>query len=149
MGKEKKTKPCRIPLSKVKRVQVTWAQPGTAPLKTAVPNFTPWTQEPLGTWEQSLNLLLMYITLRKCRWFCFKHSSSCEWPWTTSLKLDSVLHPRWPEIKHYYFCSPARYKIHLLNKFCFAPSAKCPSKQRCYVHIQKSLFGPTIDKSPR
>ena len=91
--------------------------------------------------------LLMYRKLRKRRWFCFKHSSSCEWPGTDSLQW-TVLSTQVAEIKYYYFSSTARYKIYLL-KFCFAPSAKCPSKQRLYVHIQKRLFGPKMDKPPR
>ena len=43
------------------------------------------------------------------------------------------------EIKYYYFSSPARHNIHLL-KFCFAPSAKCPSKHRFYARIQKVIW---------
>lgn len=76
-----------------------------------------------------------------------KHSSLCEWLCMGNPKSDCVIHPTVPEIKYYYFSSLMGYKIHLLNKFCFVPSAKCPSKQRFYFHISEKTV-PKMDKPP-
>lgn len=117
-------KNCKIPLSKVKRVQVTLAQMARLVCGAILCQVSSLQHKnPLAHGNKhSLNQLLMYIKPRKCRWFCFKNHSTGKWLWTGCLKLDSVLYPRLPKIKYNYSPSPARYKIHLLNKLCFAPS---------------------------
>lgn len=148
-GKKKAT--CKVPWVQQREYKLPWhKQPGTALRRTVLCQAA--SQQPKNPLAQgnkhSLNYLLMYQKLRKRRWFCFKHSSLCERLWTGNLRSDSVIHPRVPEIKYSYFSSPTGYKIHLLNKFCFVPSAKCPSKQRFYFHISEKT-GPKMDKPPR
>lgn len=98
--------------------------------------------------KHTLNHLLIYIKPIKYRWFCLHilhQMNNCGLVvlnWT-------VVSPRWPELKHYSFSSPAPYKIHLLNKFCFVPCSKWLSKQSFSVPIQKMLLCHKMDNSLR
>lgn len=136
-NKNKQTR--RSPLSTVKRVHVTLAQLGTALLEDcAVPSCITTTQEALGTWEPTQFELFADVHKTENVDFSALNAPHCVNAHGLAI-LNQCYPSQVPEIKYYYFSNPTGYKILLLNKFCFAPSVKCPSKQRFYFHIQKRL----------